>query len=210
MSENPNRFISAKPIIDKWEEYVVSSSDESIYNFAKWVLNEKEVNEKLRNEDLQDYFDTRAEIHNLSYLNSEAGFLIGRLYKFMKIYTKSVLKECNISSLDEFGILAYIDLKNICSKKDAISETLIDNTTGIDIIKRLILKEFVTEKINPNDKREKLVSTSEKGKLALGSLYMKLGSIQDLLIGMNDKEKINLVNFLKRLDKLHTDIISDY
>lgn len=207
MSAKTNNFISAKPIIEKWEEYVVSFSDDSIYNFAKWILNDKENSENLRSEDLQNYFDTQSEEHNLSYLNSEAGFLIGRLYKFIKIYTKSVLKECNISSLDEFGILAYIDLKKVCSKKDAISETLIDNTTGIDIIKRLIFKEFVDEKTNPDDKREKLVSTSEKGKLALTSLYMKLGSIQDLLIGMNEKEKINLVNFLKRLDKLHTEII---
>lgn len=210
MIEKKYNFISAKPIIEKWEEFVVSSSNDSIYNFAKWILNDKSVIEKLHYDDLQNYFDIQSEEHNLSYLNSEAGFLIGRLYKFIKIYTKSVLKECNISSLDEFGLLAYIDLKNICSKKDAISETLIDNTTGIDIIKRLIMKEFVTEKTNPKDKREKLVSTSEKGKFALTSLYMKLGSIQDLLIGMNDKEKINLVNFLKRLDKLHTEIVSNH
>ena len=101
-------------------------------------------------------------------------------------------------------------MKTVCSKKDAISETLIDNTTGIDIIKRLIKKEFVNEKTNPDDKREKLVSTSEKGKFALTSLYIKLGSVQDLLIGMEDKEKINLVNYLKRLDIFHTEINSNH
>ncbi len=210
MLENSLKFISAKPIIEKWEEYLVNSTDDSIHNFAKWILNEKGDNEQLRNQELQVYFDNQSELHKLSYLNSEAGYLIGRLYKFLKIYTKNILKECNFSSLDEFGILAYIDLKTVCSKKDAISETLIDNTTGIDIIKRLIKKEFVNEKTNPDDKREKLVSTSEKGKFALTSLYIKLGSVQDLLIGMEDKEKINLVNFLKRLDIFHTEINSNH
>lgn len=208
MKVQKNKPISYLPLIDEWEKFLTESNTDSLEHFAVWLLREKQ-NERTKtnafqNKEMAAYFDQKNEENNYSFLSSEASFLLWKLNKYLRFYTKNLFAETGLNSQDEFAILAHIDNKKVCTKKVAIEENLIDLTTGTEIIKRLVKKKLLNEKLNPADKREKLVSITPQGGLILGSIYQGFSQIQDVLANLDVTEREILVGFLKNLDSFHS------
>jgi DNA-binding MarR family transcriptional regulator len=205
MKEN----LSYKPLIENWEEYLRKGGDATMKQFARYLL-EKEQEDTLleswawNNEQLQSYIEQNAQEYSFKYQSPQAATLIWRLYKFIRLYTKPVIQQVGLASNDEFAILATVEAMKKCSKKVAITENLIEFTTGMDMIRRLVKANLLVEQLNKEDKREKLISLSEQGKQLLYSIYEKFSTIQDVLGNMPDKERSMLINYLKELDSFHT------
>ncbi len=194
------------PLIEKWETYLQEGGTESLEHFAVWLLQhkrgERQTGDSLNDPALQAYFDQNAN-ESFGYLASEAAFLIGRLFKYLRHYTRPILLAAGLSSQDEFGILAHADLVGECTKKSAIEDNLMDTTTGIDAIRRLVTKGLLQEKVNENDRRERLISITPAGKAVLLQLFQGFAGIQDVLADLSGEERQQLVIFLKSLDGFH-------
>lgn len=205
MKEN----LSYKPLIENWEEYLLKGGDGTMKQFATYLL-EKEQEDALErswagdDEQMQEYIEQNAKTHQFKHQSPQAATLIWRLYKFIRLYTKPVIGLAGLASNDEFAIMATIDARKECSKKVAITENLIEFTTGMDMIKRLLKAGILIDKSNQEDKREKLISLTEKGKQLLYSIYEKFSTIQDVLGELPDRERSILVDYLKNLDSFHT------
>jgi DNA-binding MarR family transcriptional regulator len=194
------------PLIEKWETYLQTGGTESLEHFALWLLQHKKAERQtasvLNDPNLQTYFNLNAE-GNFAHLSSEAAYLVGRLYKYVRNYTRPILLAVGLSSQDEFAILAHTDFLGECTKKAAIEENLIDTTTGIDAIRRLVNKGLLQEKVNEHDRRERLISLTPAGKAVLQQVYSGFASIQDVLADLSQEERQQLVVFLKSLDEFH-------
>jgi DNA-binding MarR family transcriptional regulator len=201
--------ISYVPIIQAWENFLKTNNNKNIESFGYWLVREQEKRNiaSVADNELDEYFNNNTNEFNYSYQSSEAAFLIWRLSKFIRYYVKPVLTEKGLSSQDDFAILAHVDYLKTCSKKEAVGANIIDSTTGIEIIKRLIKQNLITEKENKEDKRQKLISLTAKGKDVLTSIYVGFSSIQDVLVDMSIDERNVLITTLKRLDLFHTDNI---
>jgi MarR family transcriptional regulator, lower aerobic nicotinate degradation pathway regulator len=199
-------MISYLPLIEKWETYLQAGGTQSMEHFAVWLLQQKQqerqVADVLNEPGLQAYFDQNGE-ENLAFLSSEAAYLVGRLYKYVRNYTKPILSAAGLSSQDEFAILAHADFLGECTKKVAIEDNLIDTTTGIDAIRRLVNKGLLQEKVNATDRRERLISLTQSGKAVLQQVYLGFAGIQDVLADLDHEERQQLVMFLKSLDDFH-------
>ncbi len=199
--KNKNSYL---PLITEWENYMEISKKADIEDFAYWLL--KKEKKEIRNDEkaLDLYFDGNTEEHNYSYKSSEAAFLLWRLGKFIRYYTKPILLENGLASQDDFAILSHIDYKKSCSKREAIEANIIESTTGIEIIKRLIKQGLVSEKLNNDDKRQKIIALTKLGKEKLYSIYVGFSKIQDVMAEMNVEQRENLIQTLKSLDSFHT------
>lgn len=187
--------------------------DTSLEAFAEWVLEsrrgrETEEDSSARSE-LTGYFDLKNEAFDYSFLTSEAAYFIWRMSKFSRHYTRPVLQRAGLTGSDDFAILSHVECKKECTKKVAITENLLELTTGTDIIKHLVAKKLLSERLNPTDRREKLLSVARKGKLVLERIYSGFASIQDILADLPDSDRILLVNMLRGLDHYHTQRMKD-
>ncbi len=196
------------PLIAQWETYLAESEADSLEHFALWILKNRQQSRQLApalsDTDLQGYFNQNTEVEGFGYLGSEAAYMIGRLYKFIRLYTKPVFQAAGLGSQDEFGILAHVDRCGECTKKSAIEDNLMDTTTGIDAIRRLIKKGLLEEKINGLDRRERLISITPAGKDTLTNIYIGLASTEDVLADLGNGERQQLVGLLRSLDEFHS------
>ncbi|WP_262885524.1 MarR family winged helix-turn-helix transcriptional regulator [Lunatibacter salilacus] len=71
-------------------------------------------------------------------------------------------------------------------------------------MKRLINLGLVSEKVNKNDKRQKLISLTKKGKELLFKVYVGFSKIQDVMVGLNIEQRELLIHTLQSLDTFHT------
>lgn len=192
------------PLISTWEDYLAISKSPAITDFAMWILKQKKpevANDQLG---LDTYVKSKTEEHNYAYKSSDAAILLWRMSKFIRYYTKPVLLENGLASQDDFGILAHIDYKKSCSKGEAIEANIIDATTGIEIIKRLIKQGLVSEKHNKDDKRQRIISLTKAGKEKLYKIYMGFSKIQDVMADLNVQQREILIQTLEKLDLFHT------
>ncbi|MFM2267697.1 MAG: hypothetical protein RL757_1138 [Bacteroidota bacterium] len=195
-------------IITNWESFLAQSPDGSLEDFAQWLLATSNQQKTRANStlegDLQQYFDNNTSEYSYTAANSEAAYLIGRLNKFIKRYTKPLFSDLGITNQDEFAILAHVDYLKESIKKTIIEDNLIDMSSGIDMMNRLLKRKWLIERTNPLDKREKLVSLTPEGKAVLLNIYKGLATIPDILVDMSDAQKNIFVQRLKDLDDFHT------
>jgi DNA-binding MarR family transcriptional regulator len=196
------------PLIEAWEQFNAENGEfNSLANFAEWILAQQ--NNKNQDElELDIYFENNNQKYNLNRSNSEAAFLLSRLAKFVKMYVKPIFSKYGLSSQDDFGIMAQVDFLKICSKKQAIEANLIDNSTGIEQIKRLVKQGLLLEKDGEADKRQKLIYLSEAGKGILYSIFQDFSNIPEVMLKMTEPEKNALVATLKKLDTAHTQLMT--
>ena len=191
-------------LIEKWEDFLKSNKNGSLSEFGDFLIAKTKSDSKNKNE-LEDYFRSNDNDFGYSDSNSEASYLIWRLNKFSKGYIKELFDKLDITNQDEFAILSHVDYLKECSKKVAITDNLVEISTGIDIIKRLVKKGYLCERQNPNDKRENLIRLTNQGKEKLTAIYIGFTTVPDILINITQEEKLKLVEILKKLDKAHTE-----
>lgn len=196
------RNTSAVRLIGLWEEYVNSTEHPGIEGFADWVKSREAL--PAFSPELEEYFDKNTEQNSYSHRSSEASYLLWRLSKFVRFYTKPVLAMNGLVSQDDFAILAHVQYRKTCSKKEAIEANVIESTTGMEITRRLVKQGLLSESAGEVDKRMRLISLTEKGSQLLYQIYGGFQQIQDVLADMNVQERDVLINFLKRLDEFHT------
>jgi DNA-binding MarR family transcriptional regulator len=196
------------PLIEAWESFNQKNGENnSLANFAEWILtNQKEKSQE--EIELDVYFENNAQKYNINRNNSEAAFLLSRLAKFVKMYVKPIFSKYGLSSQDDFGIMAQVDFLKICSKKQAIEANLIDNSTGIEQIKRLVKQGLLLEKDGETDKRQKLIYLSDAGKVILYSIFQDFSDFPEVMLEMTEQEKTAMVATLKKLDTAHTNLMS--
>ena len=205
MKEN----ISYNPLIIKWEAYLQTNGDASLKKFANYLLQEDfsdEGGEILSNPTTETPESTLAALPVGPYLAGDAGEMISRLYKFSKQYSKSVLQDTGLTSLDEFAILATLMRQQESAKKNLIDENLIELTTGMDMLRRMIRQGLLIEQVNEQDKRQKLISLSEQGRAVLFQILEKFTALPDVLGDLSRTEREQLVSLLRRLDTYHTEL----
>ncbi len=195
--------ISYKPLIHKWELFLETNHGDSLENFAMYILQEAE---RLKKESTEKDFKLPEKTFEYPYLTAEAGRVIFRLYKFSKIYSRPIMMGVGLNSFDEFSILTTLLEKKEATKKYLIEENLIELTTGIDMLKRMLKQDFLKERVNPKDKREKLVSMSDNGQKVLFTILKDFQSMEDVLGDLNKEEREQTIQYLERLDSYHSSL----
>lgn len=116
-------------------------------------------------------------------------------------YMRTALKDTAIKSLEHFTLLAALRVQGESRKSAIIHYAMMEFSTGIVILNRLVAQRFVHERIDPGDKRSRLLRITPKGEKALQEAFKKNASVRRVLLeGVQDADKEAVVHIL---DPIH-------
>lgn len=135
--------------------------------------------------------------------------LIGRLAGMQTVYLKMALQEIPGFELEWFYFLNSIYQLKEVKKTQVIQYNFTEQTTGIDILNKLAKLGYLAERVDPEDKRAKLVSITKAGEKILFKIYQLLYKPTLLMYhGIEDKDKQVVINILKDTEHLHQQLLS--
>jgi MarR family transcriptional regulator, lower aerobic nicotinate degradation pathway regulator len=154
----------------------------------------------------------REDAKELKYVQDNAkdvnlSILIGTLFRYVKNYSKKVFENSQVQTIDEFTYLAILMNYGSMSKSELISRNVHEKTTGMEIIRRLIKYDFITQTDDLNDKRSQIITITEKGKVEIFQLFHEMSKVSTIVSGdLSAQEKMILSYLLQKLDIFHRNI----
>ncbi len=144
-------------------------------------------------------------------VDTEIARLLVILYRYAKGHLKKLTRESIIQTPEELSFLLVLMSFPSLTKTELIIKNVMEKTSGIEVIKRLLKKDLVIQFNDPNDKRSQQVKITEMGKHELFKLLPSMQGVSTLISGnLSDSEKSNLRYLLKKLDLFHHEIyVSD-
>jgi DNA-binding PadR family transcriptional regulator len=92
-------------------------------------------------------------------------------------------------------------------KTEVINVHLVEFTTGMDIIKRLLSQGLIVESLNEADKRSKLVRTTEAGKAVLNKSLRQMDAEKEMFLAcINSNKWKKIMPTLEELNNFHNSI----
>ena len=201
-------------VLTKWSEFKKHSPSEEINDFANWVLNSSPEEKSMKGHEsfIMDRVQEMKEKDSIPDLANRGliGHLLGRMNLFVKNYAKIPFQQIGFSNLEEFRVLQIIDrIKNI-NKSQLSNESLMEFSTVVDILKRLIKQGLIKQLQDENDKRASLLQITPKGKKLLNTSYQTLAGLQPNVSGdLSIKEQETLIELLLKLNNFHTDFFEE-
>jgi DNA-binding MarR family transcriptional regulator len=184
---------SVIPLLDQWEKFIEENPRSDMYDFANWLLAGKRFGEKT-----QPVSQNEKDISNAV----QSAILITRLRGYLGMYVKPAVKALGLTKEHEYNFLYQISKMDRPNKNDLSKENMVEFSTGRDILRRLILKNLVTEKTDPDDKRATRLQLTPKGKKTLEKSFgMIAETFTDFLGDLTKKEQENFVYLLTKLNK---------
>ena len=184
---------SVIPLLDQWEKFIEENPQKDIYAFANWLLAAKQdQNKENRSPESDEVVENAVQ----------AAILITRLQRYLGMYVKPTIKALGFTREHEYNFLYQVSKMNNPNKNDLSKENMVEFSTGRDIIRRLIVKNLVSEKVDPDDKRAAQLHLTGKGKKILEKSFgMIAETFTDFLGGLTTKEQVQLIILLTKLNK---------
>lgn len=206
-----NKYQTIKRLITYWEEFEETNSNVTLQGFGQWLIQNsiKETssnnifNNKAIDLDLPVYLKYEQSLDQENHLLD----LISRLARLQEFYIRKFLSNLPINTRLEFIFLYTIDLMGDAKKTDIINVHLVEFTTGMDIIKRLINQGLIKESLNKSDRRSKLIHTTEEGKAVLNKSMRQMDTEKEMFLAcLNANKWKKIISTLEELNSFHNNI----
>lgn len=140
----------------------------------------------------------------------EISRLVVCMYRYAKSYMKIALEGQTLQTADEFAYLATLLTRQGMGKSELIQMNIQEKTTGMEIIRRLLVSGLIYQYDNPEDKRSKCVALTDAGRRAFFESLGKMYNVSMVVGGnLNSAEKKTLLNLLRKLDHHHHEIYTE-
>jgi DNA-binding MarR family transcriptional regulator len=126
--------------------------------------------------------------------------LIGRLYNLLEIYLESAVNDAGLNQIEEFVLMSNISFGNP-RKTEVIHNSLIELSTGTNILNKLKAEGCLDEYDDLEDKRAKRVKLTAKGEKLMIDCRKKMAQIAVLFFeDMTEDDKYLCVQLLKNVE----------
>jgi len=211
---------SVIPLLSAWEKYTTEQPDGDVTGFAKWVLANDPASAQTQNHPQpqnqapaknQPAAKPAPETTTPLDDTAQGALLIARNHRILRLFSKPVIKDLGFTKDMEFSAVVHVAIMDHPNKKELCRELLIENSTGVEITRRLALKGFIAERPDPDDRRSALLSITDKGRKILEQGYHRLSPVHTSFLDALEKdEKSLLVSLLARINKFHSDRINSH
>ena len=121
------------------------------------------------------------------------------------VYMRIALKDTPLPSIESIMFCSALNNLGESRKSDVINNAMLEISTGTDILDRLIKKGFINQRIDPDDKRSRLLTLNPAGITALKKCYKKAGMARELFLAdLTDDDKKLVANILDPLQEKHS------
>lgn len=187
------KYSLLQQVIKKFEEFESGKSRNDLKEFSEWLY--------LQNKNKSNTHKKQTVISKEAEITSRN---IGTLFAFANQYTEVELEQTAFSSMNEFAFVGRILEEGPLTKTELSKKHLLKLTTVVDILKRLQKKALITEKVDENDKRKKIIFVTKKGKNAFFESIPYLQKAANKIPGdLTPEELIQLNYLLNKLVKYH-------
>jgi len=147
----------------------------------------------------------------LTDMGEETETVVARMVVVMNKYAKSYIKRAlsgsPIQTGDEFVFLLFLLTFPSLTKTELINKNLLEKTSGIEIIKRLLKAGLVREFDDEQDRRSKRIALTDLGRTEVLQVLPKIHQVSFLVSGnLSANERKTLAYLLTKLDHYHHDI----
>jgi MarR family transcriptional regulator, lower aerobic nicotinate degradation pathway regulator len=206
-----NKYNSIKRLIELWEAYEEETDQQELLKFAEWLtlrlkekpeLNLKLSRKRVKNEKVEDIALFKGLDEPIRFL--EYTSRISRLHDF---YIKKFFSDLPINNRLEYLFLYTVSKKREAKKTELINTHLVDYTTGMDTIKRLVNNGLLEEMPDETDKRAKLLAITNEGEQVLELSGRKISDEIHMFlacISMNKWKKT--LSVLEEINEFHSGI----
>ena len=188
-------FEVVRELIQWFERYAEENpdGDTDLNSFIIWL------NSKLFADEHASQSD-----HDQDVLDMELSFLLALQNRHYKAYAKEALGESELSSPEGFSFLYHLSLVDSYRKMELIKMHHLEPPSGIEVLKRLLKREFIEEFDDPDDGRAKRIRITETGTKKLEEILPKMQKVfSSMTAEMSLSEKLHVVSFLRQMNDYH-------
>lgn len=185
-------------LLGDFRDFHQETGSENFVIFGEWL--------KQRYAQADQYYTDEPSV-NEAGLDVMASYLIGGLTSYVETWVKLTYDGLPLISLGDFGIMKSVEQLGRPSKKEIVERVIMEHSTCIEAIRRLIRSGLLEEETDEKDKRLKRVMLTTSGKMLLAEVDQKMMGLGTLLMGnLTEMEKRSLIPVLKKLNDFHRDL----
>jgi MarR family transcriptional regulator, lower aerobic nicotinate degradation pathway regulator len=199
-----------KEIVVNLERFELENESEngSLKDFGLWLSEQQNADYQSNNGVMQVSSLVPEDVKvTAEHPDNVIGKLLTFLSRYLKIYLKKGLEGSLLTTGDDFTYLATLLSKGSLTKTELILLSAHEKTSGMEVIKRLLINELIEQNDDEQDKRSKRISLTQKGMGVLMQSFESMEKVGKITAGnLTNQEKNQLVYLLKKLDNFHNDI----
>lgn len=207
-----SKYVIIKQLIDLWEVFENEALVEhNLLNFSEWMaeqINEKSIINTKQDPRYDDNLRSETEFY-LGKLDPKSQFqeYILRIARFEEFYIRKYLVDLPLNSRFEYLFLFTIDNLEKARKTDLINIHLVEYTTGMDTIRRLVKNNFIKELPDSEDRRAKNLVLTKDGKELLTIANKRMGEARNAFLACISPNKWKkTMPVLKEINEFHNNI----
>ncbi|WP_281636025.1 MarR family winged helix-turn-helix transcriptional regulator [Flavobacterium marginilacus] len=196
---NYNLLKDVVGLVQEFEEASISSNlyTDDLKGFKDWIC--RRCENDIKNQ--EPYWEGK---ENGRSPESVINTLIVHMNRYAKSYSKSAIYGSEFSTQEDFIYLINLKAFGSMSKMELIKKNIQDKPTGMKVIDRLIQKDWVDQVDSEFDKRSKVITITDNGRMALEKQMDKIRQATNVVTGdLSSIEKLQLISLLQKLDHFH-------
>ena len=198
-----NLIIDILKEIDSFEK-IRSGNLLSLEDFRLYL--NQQAYEKETPQNLSEKFEL--QVFDLENEIAKQVIMLGRYSK--QLLKKSLAESRDLINEDFTYLFRLMDYPSL-TKMQLIEKNAHEKQTGIEIIKRLVKNNLLSETPDEHDKRSTRVSVTEKGKAVFLESMKDITVVSKIMCGkLTFEEKENLLNSLKKLNTFHHTVYTKF
>ena len=195
------KFDLAKSMMTLIEKYENAGNETMTTEAFMLWLNGKAIDEgKTENANLYKEKSNAFSEWRISYF-------VWLMSKYAKTYVKRALQNSPLVGLDDFGFLISLCYEGSKTKTELIQQSIMEVSSGMEIIKRLEKKGLIKSFRDENDKRAIRLAATVKGQTVLAEAMKEMFKASNIIAGnLNSNERTHLLTILNKLHLFHNPI----
>lgn len=198
------KYAAIQNLLEHFAAFEAEMQSDDLQEFACWLAQKTSVPKLVGGFHLPEASQDRGYVPHTHQLEAQISFMMGKMMRFAKIYSKKALEGLSIQSVEEFGCLAGIFELGNPSKSEISNMMLTEMTTAVEMIRRLVNNGLVAEAPDPHDKRTKRLSLTPAGQGVLFQAFQAMEQVGRAGFSFLEwEEKIQLYAVLSKLSRKH-------
>ena len=179
-----NKIVS---LVNEWDSFEKSHPDAELSEFCRFYLIREE----------QKLSPREKMVGGVLPPNDTALLMkmMGRIIGAFSLYLKAAMAKTKVPFAETFFFLGALKYKEM-NKTALANECMMEYSTAVEYIGKLIKAGLIIEKESATDKRSKEVSITKKGEEQLMECYQYLHKIAEIMFGDMSNDSIRLVTHL--------------
>jgi DNA-binding MarR family transcriptional regulator len=192
-------------LLDHFDSEFDGGSDYSLRDFVGY-LNAQVGTEQLSMRKIEGDKQPDVQLMRIDS-NTDTSILITLMFRYAKGYAKKALLNSSIQTADEFAFLITLMTHESLTKTELINTQVMEKTSGVEVIKRLVSQGMIEECADDQDRRSVRVKITLLGRMEIIKVLPEMSKVSRVVVGNLTQPEINTLTYLlKKLDFYHNDI----